>query len=132
MAIAQTAGTTSHIRTLFQIGTIGGLSDRDLLEQFAAHAGEQAELAFATLVERHGPMVHRVCRSILQDANDVDDAFQASFLVLAHRTARFTFMTRFAPGSIKSPAGPRLAPLGRRADGATNWCTLTPCQDSHT
>jgi hypothetical protein len=62
--------------TLFRIGVPGVLSDRQLLEQFATERGETGERASAALVDRHGPMVLRVCRPILRDANDVDDAFQ--------------------------------------------------------
>ena len=85
MANGQNGAAERHIRVLFQVGTIGGLSDRQLLERFAEGAAEEAELAFASLVERHGPMVHQVCRSILRDPSDADDAFQATFVVLARR-----------------------------------------------
>ena len=51
------------VQALFDVGTIGGLTDGQLLERFATRGGEAAELAFAALVERHGPMVLRVCRS---------------------------------------------------------------------
>src|SRR4051794_33762560 len=47
--------------------------------------GESAEWAFEALVERHGPMVMGVCRRILSDPHDAEDAFQATFLVLVRR-----------------------------------------------
>ncbi len=70
---------------LFGAGTVAGLSDGQLLERFATRAGEGAELAFAALVERHGPMVLRTCRSILGNGHDPQDAFQATFLILVRR-----------------------------------------------
>ncbi|WP_435019845.1 sigma-70 family RNA polymerase sigma factor [Tundrisphaera sp. TA3] len=70
---------------LFRQGPIGDLSDRQLLGRFASLGGDAAESAFAALVERHGPMVLRTCRSILRDGHDAHDAFQATFLVLARR-----------------------------------------------
>jgi RNA polymerase sigma factor (sigma-70 family) len=73
------------IRTLFDAGTAIGLSDRQLLEQFLEPGGAMAEAAFEVLVVRHGPMVLRVCRNKLPDSNDAEDAFQATFLVLARR-----------------------------------------------
>jgi polysaccharide biosynthesis/export protein len=73
------------IRTLFTLGTVGALTDGELLGLFIARRGEAAEMAFAALVERHGPMVLRVCRSILRDEHDAQDAFQASFLILVER-----------------------------------------------
>ena len=74
-----------HLNTLFSVGMIGGLTDAQLLERFTSHRDETAELAFRALVERHGPMVLRVCRAVLRDADDADDAFQATFLVLVRR-----------------------------------------------
>ncbi len=74
-----------RIHALYSVGTFTGLSDGQLLERFATREGEAAELAFAALVERHGPMVLRVCRRSLGDAHDAQDAFQATFLVLARK-----------------------------------------------
>jgi len=74
-----------QLGTLLAIGTAGELTDGQLLERFATRAGDAAEHAFATLVERHGPMVLRVCRGVLFDPNDAEDAFQATFLVLVQK-----------------------------------------------
>ncbi len=74
-----------ELRTLFNLGVIGELTDGQLLERFATHGTEAAEFAFAAIVERHGPMVLRVCRSALRDRHLADDAFQATFLVLAQK-----------------------------------------------
>lgn len=74
-----------QIRTLYDAGTATGLTDGQLLERFATRHGEGAELAFATLVERHGAMVLRACRGILRDDHEAMDAFQATFLVLVRK-----------------------------------------------
>jgi RNA polymerase sigma factor (sigma-70 family) len=60
----------------------GGTSDGQLLARFVV---QHDEAAFAALVRRHGPMVLAVCRRILRDPNDADDAFQATFLVLVRK-----------------------------------------------
>jgi len=87
----QGGATLRHMRTLFQQGTVAGLTDGELLERYRSRGGQTGELAFAALVERHGAMVLRVCRRILTDPNDAQDAFQATFLVLARK-----------PGSVRS------------------------------
>lgn len=73
------------LRTVYQVGAVRELSDGQLLERFATGPGEPAELAFAVLVERHGPMVLRVCRAVLPDSHDALDAFQGTFLVLVKK-----------------------------------------------
>jgi len=73
------------IDRLFRTGTAVGLSDGQLLERFVLGHDEGAESAFNTLVERHGPMVLAVCRRVLNDPHDAQDAFQATFLVLVRK-----------------------------------------------
>jgi hypothetical protein len=76
-----------QIETLFRTGTAGGLTDGQLLERFVQR---RDEAAFAVLVDRHGAMVLRVCRQVLGDEHDAQDASQATFLVLARRAGSIT------------------------------------------
>src|SRR5579885_1638223 len=57
-------------------------SDRDLLWHYVQ---DRDPVAFRELVSRHGPAVHRVCRGVLADAHEAEDAFQATFLLLARK-----------------------------------------------
>ena len=88
MATAQPDSLMRYIKEL-AAGHAGHRTDRQLLDDFAACGDEQA---FAGLVDRYGPMVLRVCRRVLQHEQDAEDAFQATFLVLARHS-----------GSIRRP-----------------------------
>jgi RNA polymerase sigma factor (sigma-70 family) len=85
MGRGSTPAGWKDIETLFEAGSMVGLTDRQLLDRFLA--GESAETAFEALVNRHGPVVRSVCRSMLRDPHEADDAFQATFLVLARRAS---------------------------------------------
>ncbi len=82
MASGQFAVACHQIGRLFGAGTTAGLSEGQLLDRFVAH---RDGASFEAIVARHGPMVLAVCRSLLRDPNDVDDAFQATFLVLVRK-----------------------------------------------
>ncbi|HTU88542.1 MAG TPA: sigma-70 family RNA polymerase sigma factor, partial [Gemmataceae bacterium] len=71
-----------HLRKLTDPARDRQLSDADLLERFRLR---REEAAFTLLVQRHGPMVLAVCRRILGNAHDAEDAFQATFLVLVRK-----------------------------------------------
>ncbi len=92
MSYLATGFVVRQIGSLFDGGTVAGLSDRQLLERFTAQQDAAGEAAFAALVSRHGPMVLDVCRQILGDRHHAEDAFQAVFLVLARKA-----------GSIREP-----------------------------
>ena len=61
-----------------------GASDTQLLGRFASN---RDEAAFAAIMARHGPMVMTVCQGVLRDSPDAEDAFQATFLVLASKAS---------------------------------------------
>ena len=119
MGIGKDGAVLRQLRTLFNVGAVRELTDGQLLERFATDRGEAAELAFAVLVERHGPMVLRVCRGVLVDPHDAQDAFQATFLVLVKKArGALGAGLAWAPGSIRSPTGPRRVPGRRPPAGA--------------
>jgi RNA polymerase sigma factor (sigma-70 family) len=72
----------------------GGLTDEQLLEGFVAR---REEAAFEALVRRHGPMVLAVCRRVLHNWHDAEDAFQATFLVLLRKAASVASRDRLGP-----------------------------------
>ncbi len=74
-----------HVFRLFNFGAVGMLSDAQLMDRFITQRDDAADAAFEELVVRHGPIVLRVCQSVLHDAHAAEDAFQAVFLILANR-----------------------------------------------
>ena len=93
------------IEGLLESGTLTSLNDEELLLRFRLRDDPRA---LELLLERYGPLVMSVCREILADSNDVDDAFQATFLILIRKS-----------GSIC---------LAREASrrGCTGWRTASP------
>jgi RNA polymerase sigma factor (sigma-70 family) len=73
-----------QLRGMLAARESAGLTEADLWERYVR---ERDEVAFEMLVRRHSPMVLGVCRRILRNEQDAEDAFQATFLVLVRRAA---------------------------------------------
>jgi RNA polymerase sigma factor (sigma-70 family) len=84
MANRTLAAVLHHLRTLATAEAGRDLSDTELLERFRCR---REETAFAILLQRHGPMVLGVCRRVLDNLQDAEDAFQATFLVLVRNAS---------------------------------------------
>ncbi len=87
MAGIRTDPASRLIGALFRDGSATCMTDAQLLERFVSQGGAAGESAFEALVQRHGPMVLGVCHSALRDLHDAEDAFQATFLVLARKAS---------------------------------------------
>ena len=84
MPTSQMSEVIQHLRRTVLLRDGAGLTDGQLLEDYLSR---RDEAALAALVRRHGPMVWGVCRRVLRNYHDAEDAFQATFLVLVRRAA---------------------------------------------
>jgi RNA polymerase sigma factor (sigma-70 family) len=84
MKVGQVSKVIPCLRRTVLLQDGAGLTDGQLLGCFLA---ERDEAAFEALVRRHGPIVLNVCRRILRNTHDAEDAFQATFLVLVRKAA---------------------------------------------
>ena len=87
MARGSTRDVVRQLTALCRGGVLGNLDDEQLLERFIELSDESAHEAFAAILRRHGPMVFGVCHRVLRDAQEAEDAFQATFLVLARKAS---------------------------------------------
>ncbi len=94
MASEPNRSTLRQIDRLFQGGTVTGLDERQLLGRFVS---DRDESGLEALVDRHGPMVLGVCRRLLNNPADVDDAFQATFLILVRKARSLRDFHRLGP-----------------------------------
>src|SRR5271155_2470457 len=84
MATNQMSEVLQHLRRTAVLHDGAGRTDGQLLEDYISR---RDEAALAALVRRHGPMVWGVCRRLLSNYHDAEDAFQATFLVLVRKGA---------------------------------------------
>jgi RNA polymerase sigma factor (sigma-70 family) len=82
MVSRQLSRVVRHLRRIVRPAETRALCDAQLLEHFARR---RDEAAFEVLLSRHGPMVRGLCRQLLRDAHDAEDAFQATFLILVQK-----------------------------------------------
>jgi RND family efflux transporter MFP subunit len=109
------------------------LTDADLLGRFA---DDRDEAAFEALVWRHGPLVYGVCRRILGHAQDAEDAFQASFLILARKAGAVRGRAAVGPWvyrvaqRVALRARSRMRPIEPLPDGLRGCDTRDAAQDA--
>src|SRR5437899_11900117 len=82
-----------HLRQVAGLPAPAELTDAQLVDRYVSCRDRDA---FATLVARHGPLVRSVCRHVLPQQQDIDDAFQVAFLVFASRAATILKSTSLA------------------------------------
>ena len=82
MATSQMNRVMEQLHQVLLLRDGAGLTDAQLLERFT---NRRDDAAFAALVRRHGPMVFGACRRLVRNHHDAEDAFQATFLVLARK-----------------------------------------------
>ncbi len=97
MARAQRHDGQAEFDRVVGAGSVVGLDDADLLDRFVVGRGRDAEAAFEAIVTKHGPMVLGVCRSLLHDPADTDDAFQGTFLVLVRKAGSVRVVGSLGP-----------------------------------
>ena len=85
MKPARTQVAWRTLDTLLTVGTLGSMTDGQLLDCFGSDRAAAGQEAFRILVDRHGPMVLGLCRSLIRDPHEAEDAFQATFLILVRK-----------------------------------------------
>jgi len=113
--------------TLYHVGVVGNLTDGQLLESFLTGPEKTSQASFAALIDRHGSMVLRVCRQILGNPDDAQDALQATFLVLVHHAGSVRKRDSVACwlyGTAQRVARRFRADAARRLSHERRWATM--------
>jgi RNA polymerase sigma factor (sigma-70 family) len=82
MAAGRVRTVLCQLKSAAVVAGGSGVTDAQLLDQYLTH---HSQIAFESLLRRHGPMVLSVCRRVLENHHDAEDAFQATFLVLVRK-----------------------------------------------
>jgi len=109
VAVSQLSRFLRRIRGVMLQKDTGNVTDGALLQLFIS---QRDEAAFEALVRRHGPMVAGVCRRVLRNLHDAQDAFQATFLVLVRKASSVHPRDREEKGTFMFfPCHPQVGPL---------------------
>jgi len=135
MANGRYGAVLEPLHRLFGRGTVASLGEGPLLERFT-RGGDAA--AFEAIVARHGPMVLGVCRRGLDDPHDVEDAFQATFLVLVRKAGSLRDADHLGPWlfgvarkvTARARARSALRRDRERPGGEVETVALTPAADA--
>ncbi|MDR3639370.1 MAG: sigma-70 family RNA polymerase sigma factor [Isosphaeraceae bacterium] len=120
MAANVSLAVIKQVEAVYSTGVVADLTDGQLLERFVdMQTGPATEAAFTVLVDRHGAMVLRICRQILHDEHAAEDAFQATFLVLARRSR--SIAKRESVASWLYGVALRVAAKARAAASRQRW-----------
>jgi RNA polymerase sigma-70 factor (ECF subfamily) len=122
------------LNTLFQCGVLGQESDAELIDRFVKGRDQTAEAAFTALVERHGAMVLGVCRRVLGDREEAEDAFQATFLVLARKAASIAKREELASwlhGVARHAARDARIRVARQRAREKRWTAMRPVESQN-
>ena len=134
MPKAPFADVLSYLRTVAAVQHCRDLTDTELLGRFVT---DREDAAFSVLVQRHGPMVLAVCRRVMGDAHLAEDAFQATFMVLAQR-AKSIKKKGFLAGWLhavaqrvaeKAKARQKTAAIDRRTERTSNMQHSEPLDE---
>ncbi len=94
MASGQSGTIVRQVQRLFGGGSVAGLGEGQLLERFIKNRDASA---LEAIIARHGPMVLGVCRRVLHDPRDAEDAFQVTFLILVKKAGGIRDRERLGP-----------------------------------
>ena len=128
MATGQLSSVVRYLRTVKAGRLAATLPDATLLERFVS---QRDEAAFEALVSRHGPMVLGLCRRVLGNAHDAEDAFQATFLVLVHKAGsvrKRTSLSHWLYGVAYRTALHARSERARRRVHERKGATMTSCE----
>ena len=126
MAVDQLSKVVEHLRSILAQQDATGMTNGDLLNRFVK---KRDEAALEALLRRHGPMVMGVCRRVLHNLHDAEDAFQATFRVLLRKASSLQSPGTFGcagPSAARNVAGGAASRRSTHLQGRDDDMILIP------